>query len=160
MINPTNNNIIAEENPILWLFVKKVIVLTNKGPKKEVNFPDVANKPNPLPWLFLFNIDVITTRLADCIGPIKKPLIAARKKYVDAENVNKIATDENIRPIKERIITILDPYLSLAHPPTNAPVNAVIFIRIESFKRSFISRLNTPTANIPPITIIAFQPSA
>ena len=40
---------IAAENPILWLFVKKVIVLTNKGPIKDVNLPDVANKPNPLP---------------------------------------------------------------------------------------------------------------
>ena len=28
--------------------------------------------------LLLFNIEVITTRLADCIGPIKRPLIAAR----------------------------------------------------------------------------------
>ena len=40
---------IAAENPILWLSVKKVTVLTNKGPKKDVNFPEVANKPNPLP---------------------------------------------------------------------------------------------------------------
>ena len=69
---------IAEENPILWLAVKKVTVLTNKGPRKEVNFPEVANNPNPFPWLFLFNMDVITTRLADCIGPINKPFIAAR----------------------------------------------------------------------------------
>ena len=40
---------IAAEKPILWLFVKKVTVLTIKGPKKDVNLPDVANKPNPLP---------------------------------------------------------------------------------------------------------------
>ena len=73
----------AAENPILWLFVKKVTVLTNKGPKKDVNLPDVANKPNPLPWLLLFNKDVITTRLADCTGPINKLLIAARKKNAD-----------------------------------------------------------------------------
>ena len=151
---------IAAENPILWLAVKKVTVLTNKGPTKDVNLPDVANKPNPLPWLFLFNKDVITTRLADCIGPINKPFIAARKKKVDTEKVNKMVIDESINPIKEKIITILDPYLSLATPPTNAPINAVIFISTESFKRSFISRLNTPTANIPPITIIAFKPSA
>ena len=39
----------AAENPILWLAVKKVTVLTNKGPIKDVNFQDVANKPNPLP---------------------------------------------------------------------------------------------------------------
>ena len=32
-------------------------------------------------------MDVITTRLADCIGPINKPLIAARKKNVDIEKV-------------------------------------------------------------------------
>ena len=57
-------------------------------------------------------MDVITTRLADCIGPINKPLIAARKKNVDTEKVNSMATDENINPIKEKIITILDPYLS------------------------------------------------
>jgi len=151
---------IAAENPILWLAVKKVTVLTSRGPTKDVDLPDVANKPNPLPWLFLFNIDVITTRLADCIGPINKPLIAARKKNVDTEKVNRMATDESIKPIKEKIITILDPYLSLAIPPTNAPINAVTFISTESFKRSFISRLNTPTANIPPITIIAFKPSA
>ena len=69
---------IAAENPILWLAVKKVTVLTNKGPRKEVNFPEVANKPNPFPWLFLFSMDVITTRIADCIGPINKPFIAAR----------------------------------------------------------------------------------
>ena len=80
IINPANNNIIAAENPSLWLSVKKVTVLTNKGPKNDVNLPDVANKPNPFPWLFLFNKDVITTRLADCIGPINKPLIAAKKK--------------------------------------------------------------------------------
>ena len=40
---------IAAENPILWLAVKKVTVLTNKGPKKDVNLPDMANKPNPFP---------------------------------------------------------------------------------------------------------------
>ena len=40
---------IAAENPILWLSVKKVTVPTIKGPKKDVNLPDVANKPNPLP---------------------------------------------------------------------------------------------------------------
>ena len=62
----------------------------------------MANKPNPLPWLFLFNIDVITTRLADCIGPINKPLIAARKKNVEVEKVNRMAIDENINPIKEK----------------------------------------------------------
>ena len=55
----------AAENPSLWLSVKKVTVLTNKGPKKDVSLPDVANKPNPLPWLVLLSIDVITTRLAD-----------------------------------------------------------------------------------------------
>ena len=40
---------IAAENPILWLDVKNVTVLTNKGPRNEVSFPEVANKPNPLP---------------------------------------------------------------------------------------------------------------
>ena len=39
----------AAENPILWLLVKNVTVLTNMGPKKDVNLPEVANKPNPLP---------------------------------------------------------------------------------------------------------------
>ena len=105
-------------------------------------------------------MDVITTRLADCIGPINKPLIAARIKNVDVEKVNRIAIDEIINPIREKIIIIFDPYLSLAIPPIKAPINAVTFISTESFKRSFISRLNTPTANIPPITIIAFKPSA
>ena len=52
IINPNNNNIIAAENPTLWLEVKKVTVLTNKGPKNDVNLPEVANKPNPFPWLF------------------------------------------------------------------------------------------------------------
>ena len=85
IINPNNNNIMAAENPILWLDVKKVTVLTSRGPKKDVNFPEVANKPNPFPWLFFFNMDVITTRLADCIGPINKPFIAAKKKNVDVE---------------------------------------------------------------------------
>ena len=118
----------AAENPIRWLAVKKVTVPTNKGPTKDVNLPDVANKPNPLPWLFLFNIDVITTWLADCIGPINKPLIAARKRNVDAERVNRIAVDEKINPIKEKIITIFEPYLSLAIPPINAPINAVILL--------------------------------
>ena len=150
----------AAEKPSLWLAVKKVTVLTNKGPKKEVSLPEVANKPNPLPWLFLLSIDVITTRLADWIGPMNKPLIAARKKNVTTEKVNKIIREDIIKPIKEKIITILDPYLSLAIPPKKAPTNAVIFINTESFKSSFISRLNTPTANIPPITIIAFKPSA
>ena len=39
----------AAEKPSLWLAVKKVTVLTNKGPKKEVSLPEVANKPNSLP---------------------------------------------------------------------------------------------------------------
>ena len=39
----------AAEKPILWLAVRKVTVLTNKGPRNEVSFPEVANKPNPLP---------------------------------------------------------------------------------------------------------------
>ena len=85
IIKPIKRSIIAAENPILWLSVRKVTVLTNKGPKKEVNLPEVANKPKPLPWLFLFNMDVITTRLADCIGPINKPLIAASKRKVEVE---------------------------------------------------------------------------
>ena len=80
--------------------------------------------------------------------------------FVIKESKNKITIEEDISPINEKIITILDPYLSFATPPTNAPTKAVIFIIIESFNRSFISRLNTPTANIPPITIIAFKPSA
>ena len=32
----------------------------------------------------------MTTRLADCIGPINKPLIAARKKNVETEKVNRM----------------------------------------------------------------------
>ena len=63
-------------------------------------------------------MDVITTRLADCIGPINKPLIAASKRKVEVEKVNMIASDDNINPINEKIITFLDPYLSLAIPPT------------------------------------------
>ena len=107
----------AAENPILWLLVKNVTVLTNKGPKKDVNLPEVANKPNPLPWSFSFNREAITTLLADCNGPINKPLTAARKKNVDEEKVNKMAIEENIRPIKEKTIIGLEPYLSLAAPP-------------------------------------------
>ena len=42
-------NKMAAEKPSLWLAVKKVTVLTSKGPRNEVNLPDVANKPNPLP---------------------------------------------------------------------------------------------------------------
>ena len=75
----------AAENPILWLLVKNVTVLTNKGPKKDVNLPEVANKPKALPWSLFFVKEVIATRLADWTGPIKKPLIAARKKNADLE---------------------------------------------------------------------------
>jgi len=46
----------------------------------------------------------MTTRLADCIGPMNKPLIAARKKNVETEKVNRMVIDENINPIKEIII--------------------------------------------------------
>ena len=81
-------------------------------------------------------------------------------KKIDTDKVNKIAIEENIKPTNEKIITNLDPYLSFTRPPTNAPIKAVTFISIDNFKSSFISRLNTPTANIPPITIIAFNPSA
>ena len=58
-------------------------MLTRSGPIKEVNLPEVANKPKPLPWLFLFKIDVITTRLADCIGPMNNPLIAFEDKSMN-----------------------------------------------------------------------------
>ena len=68
--------------------------------------------------------------------------------------------EENINPNNEIIIIFLEPYLSLAKPPTNAPMNAVMFIKTEIVKSSLISRLNTPTANIPPIIIMAFKPSA
>ena len=75
----------AAEKPILWLSDKNVIVLTSNGPKKEVNLPDVANKPKPFAWSFFFNSEVIITRLADWIGPIKNPLIAAIKRNNDLE---------------------------------------------------------------------------
>jgi hypothetical protein len=38
----------AAENPILWFPLTKVSVLTNAGPRNEVNFPEVANRPKPL----------------------------------------------------------------------------------------------------------------
>ena len=47
-ISPIISKKIAAENPILWLPLRKVSVLTNTGPRNEVNFPEVANKPKPL----------------------------------------------------------------------------------------------------------------
>ena len=45
-----------------------------------------------------------------------------------------MAIEENISPIKEKIIKILDPYLSFIIPPAKAPIKAVTFIIIESIK--------------------------
>ena len=43
-----------------------------------------------------------------------------------AEKVNKIAEDDIIKPIKDKTITVLDPYLSLAIPPIKAPASVAI----------------------------------
>ena len=136
------------------------MVLTSNGPIKDVNFPDKANNPKPDAWLF-WSIDlVMKTLLADWIGPIKKPFIAAKIKKSSCVLIKRIIVDENIKPNKEKIMTDLDVNLSLAYPPIIAPIKAVIFISIDKTSKSLISNLNTPTANIPPITIIAFKPSA
>ena len=46
--SPIISKKIAAENPILWLPLTKVSVLTNTGPRNEVSFPEVANRPKPL----------------------------------------------------------------------------------------------------------------
>ena len=77
-------------------------MLTSSGPIKDVNLPEVAKRPKPLPWLSLSKIEDTTTLLADCNGPINRPLIAAKKKNVDAENVNKIAIDDDNKFLAEQ----------------------------------------------------------
>ena len=100
------------------------------------------------------------TLLADWIGPIKKPFIAAKIKKNNCDLTKRIIVEENIKPNREKIITDLDVNLSFAYPPTIAPIKAVIFISTDNTSKSLISKLNTPTANIPPIIIMAFKPSA
>ena len=136
------------------------MVLTSNGPIKDVNFPDKANSPNPDAWLFSSMDLVMKTLLADWIGPIKKPFIAAKNKKNNCDLTKRIIVEENIKPNREKIITDLDVNLSFAYPPTIAPIKAVIFISIDNTSKSLISKLNTPTANIPPITIMALKPSA
>ena len=51
---------------------------------------------------------VIKTLLADCIGPIKKPFIAAKNKKNNCVLIKRIIVDEKISPNKEKIITDLD----------------------------------------------------
>ena len=48
----------AEEKPILWLFEIKVILPTNKGPIKEVSFPDTENMYGFLDLLLEDGFDV------------------------------------------------------------------------------------------------------
>ena len=136
------------------------MVLTSNGPIKDVNFPDKANRPNPDAWFFSSMDLVIKTLLADCTGPINKPFIAAKNKKNNLVSIKRIIVEEIIKPSREKIITDLDVNLSFAYPPTIAPIKAVMFISIDNTSKSLISRLKTPTANIPPITIIAFKPSA
>ena len=83
----------AAENPILWLPLTKVSVPTNTGPRNEVSFPEVANRPKPLLWSSLINIFEITTLLADWIGPINKPLTVAKTRKYILEKENKINID-------------------------------------------------------------------
>ena len=84
------------------------MVLTSSGPIKDVNFPDKANNPKPDAWLF-WSIDlVMKTLLADWIGPIKKPFIAAKIKKSSCVLIKRIIVDENIKPNKEKIMTDLD----------------------------------------------------
>ena len=118
----------------------------------------------------LMRADVIANSLDRNISNKNEPIIylspkgekfdqTYAKKILD-KNINIICghfegVDERLletRNIKE--VSVGDFVLS------GGEIKAVIFISTESFKRSFISRLNTPTANIPPITIIAFKPSA
>ena len=75
-------------------------------------------------------------------------------------NIKKCHLKKFLEKNFQKIITDLDVYLSFAYPPMIAPIKAVIFMSIDSTSKSLISKLNTPTANIPPITIMAFKPSA
>ena len=65
-------------------------MLTNNGPIKDVNFPDNANSPKPDAWLFSSMDLVMKTLLADWIGPIKKPFIAAKIKKSDCDSIKRI----------------------------------------------------------------------
>ena len=130
------------------------------GEFEEVSFPDKANKPNPVAWLFLSIDFVIKTLLADWIGPMNNPFIDARIKNIILALTKRIIPEEIIKPIREKIMTDFEPNLSFANPPRMAPIKAVIFINIDKISKSLISKLKTWTANIPPITIMAFNPSA
>ena len=54
------------------------------------------------------------TLLADWIGPIKKPFIAAKIKKNNCDLTKRIIDEEIIKPNKEKIITDLDENLSFA----------------------------------------------
>ena len=120
------------------------MLLTNRGPIKEVNFPDNANNPKPDAWLFSFIAFVINTLLADWIGPIKKPFIDAKTRNIIFDFKKSIIVEDKIKPIREIIITDFDEYLSFAYPPIIAPIKAVIFINTDNINKSLISRSNVP----------------
>ena len=86
-------------------------MLTNNGPIKDVNFPDNANRPKPDAWLFSSIDLVMKTLLADWIGPIKKPFIAAKNKKNNCDLTKRIIVEENIKPNREKIITDLDDHM-------------------------------------------------
>ena len=74
------------------------MVLTSNGPIKDVNFPDKANSPKPDAWLFSSMDLVMKTLLADWIGPIKNPFIAAKTKKSNCVLIKRIIVDEKIKP--------------------------------------------------------------
>ena len=74
-------------------------MLTNNGPINEVNFPDKANRPKPEAWLFSSIDLVMKTLLADWIGPIKKPFIAAKIKKNNCDLTKRIIDEEIIKAI-------------------------------------------------------------
>ena len=78
------------------------MVLTNNGPMNDVNFPDKANSPKPDAWLFSSMDLVMKTLLADCIGPIKKPFIAAKNKKNNCVLIKELLLMKKLNLIEKK----------------------------------------------------------